>query len=210
MDQGTGNNTYLIQQGKERFILKVYPNQPFWREKLSFLQQKLDDFDAQGLAIANMLESPLFHSDNIFVRYRYIEGKSPKKPSARELIQAARWLGCFHAQCAFTHGDFFPDNVIFHSGQLVGVCDFDLLRPDNPYRDLASAAIGWCYSGNRLDWGKLYLFVKNYQRHSFLKRIKIAKILHTIPDCIHEYIQIRQTNQTDTFDLKIKLNSVCR
>ncbi len=148
-------------------------------------------------------------SDNLVTTiYEKVEGKSPKRPTTQELIISARWLKKLHTitqknGVSLLHGDFFPDNLCFKDGELVGVFDFDLFEFGSPYLDLAGAAIGWCFNGNVLNQKKLSLFTKAYA--SNINQKNITKL---IPKKLAQFISFRKKHGKKSGDLEKKLRAL--
>lgn len=204
--QGISQNVYRLAYQNHYHILKVYPNTPQMHMRLQEMRQLLVHLHSLGLPVSPMVDAPRVYEKEIFVRYQHLQGKTTSNPTSKQLAQAAQGLGNLHAKGQILHGDYFQDNVLFEGDRLVGICDFDLMETGSFYQDLASAAIGWCFSGHRLDQERLYFFLQNYQRTSLSDKVSYGMTLKQIPVLLRRYISIRYQYGAEEYDLKTKLN----
>jgi aminoglycoside phosphotransferase (APT) family kinase protein len=72
---------------------------------------------------------------------------------------AAAWPLPAENPPALLHGDFWPGNILWHAGELVGVVDWEDARLGDPLQDLANSRLEllWAY-----DWGAMETFTRHY------------------------------------------------
>ena len=81
------------------------------------------------------------------------------------------------------HGDFFPDNVLFHRNQLQGVIDFFHAANASLLYDLSVARLSWCFEGSNNKTEGMALLLEGYQQQRPLETVESSKVLAHM-DCI--------------------------
>lgn len=198
---GVCGNTYIID---EKYIAKFYPCQELAMQEL--LYELLNSLVLKESV--KMSCRPYLSDGQAVSIYKKSDGKPPKRPTVQEMIISAKWLKKLHTSSkkngvCLLHGDFFPDNLCFKDGKLVGVFDFDLFEFGSPYLDLAGATIGWCFEKDRLNQKKLSLFSKAYTPN-----INQKKVIKLMPTKLAQFIAFRKNHGKKSGDLERKLRAL--
>ena len=74
------------------------------------------------------------------------------------------------------HADLFPDNILFHEGQISGVIDFSFSCNDFLSYDLSICINAWCFKDGEFDISLSRNLLKGYQKERKLSNAEIEKL----------------------------------
>ena len=74
------------------------------------------------------------------------------------------------------HADLFPDNILFHEGQISGVIDFSFSCNDFLSYDLSICINAWCFKDGEFDISLSRNLLKGYQKERKLSHAEIEKL----------------------------------
>ena len=74
------------------------------------------------------------------------------------------------------HADLFPDNILFHEGQISGVIDFSFSCNDFLSYDLSICINAWCFKDGDFDLSLSRNLLKGYQKERKLSNAEIEKL----------------------------------
>ena len=74
------------------------------------------------------------------------------------------------------HADLFPDNILFHEGQISGVIDFSFSCNDFLSYDLSICINAWCFKNGEFDISLSRNLLKGYQKERKLSNAEIEKL----------------------------------
>ena len=74
------------------------------------------------------------------------------------------------------HADLFPDNILFHEGQISGVIDFSFSCNDFLSYDLSICINAWCFKDGEFDISLSRNLLKGYQKERKLSNEEIEKL----------------------------------
>ena len=74
------------------------------------------------------------------------------------------------------HADLFPDNILFHEGQISGVIDFSFSCNDFLSYDLSICINAWCFKDGEFDLSLSRNLLKGYQKERKLSNAEIEKL----------------------------------
>ena len=97
------------------------------------------------------------------------------------------------APSALVHGDVFRDNVLWHSGQMVAVLDFESASLGSVTFDLCVTMLAWCH-GDTLEQGLARALARGYTRERALTEVDRERLFD---DALFAALRFSVTRITD-------------